>query len=149
MAFDMNLALIGFPIPEDVKTPVEMAEWVAGTTSIGGHGEYFMELAEKGRFSRFHYPSKGFPPQLGEPILTTSKPDEKKKVGPGEVADMVKSGKSIMLVFGIGPHGVPKDIAAIPKYHMDITGGGFSLETCTALGAVCGAISARLDQYLS
>jgi hypothetical protein len=103
-----------------------------------------LELAEKGRFSRFPYPSKGFPPQLGEPILTTSKPDEKKKISAAEVAEMVKQGKSIVLVFGIGPHGVPKEIAAIPKYHVDITGGGYSLETCTALGAVCGAISSML-----
>ena len=150
MAFDMNLALLGFPIPEDVKTPVEIARWVADTTSIGSHGEYFLELAEKGRFNKFPYPTKGFPPQLGEPVLTTSKPDEKKKTTVSEVAEMVKSGRSILLVFGIGPHGVPKEIAAIPKYHMDVTnGGGYSLETCTALGAVCGALSAKLDQYFS
>lgn len=149
LAFDMNLALFGFPIPEDIRTPVEIAEWVAGTTSIGGHGEYFTELAEKGRFSRFPYPSKGFPPQLGEPVLTTSKPDGKKRTTVGEVAAMVGEGKSILLIFGIGPHGVPKEIAAIPKFHMDVTGSGFSLETCTALGAVCGAISSKMDQYLS
>jgi hypothetical protein len=146
MAYDMNLALIGFPIPEDVRTPAEIAEWVAGTTSIGEHGDYFVQLAEKGRFNKFPYPSKGFPPQLGEPVLTTSRPDEKKRTSVGAVADMVRNGKSIVLIFGIGPHGVPKDIAAIPEYHMDVTGGGYSLETCTALGAVCGAIRSKLDQ---
>lgn len=149
MAFDMNLALIGFPIPEDARTPAEIAKWVAGTTSIGGHGDYFTELAEKGRFGKYPYPSKGFPPQLGEPVLTTSKPDGKKRATVSEIAGMVKEGRSVMLVFGIGPHGVPKDIAEIPKYHMDVTGGGFSLETCTALGAVCGAVSSELGQYLS
>lgn len=146
MAFDMNLVMLGFPIPEDVKTPREIAEWVADTTSIGGHGDYFMELAERGRFMKFPYPSKGFPPQLGEPILTTSKPAEKKSISIQNVADMVKNGNSVVLVFGIGPHGVPKDVAAIPKYDLDVTGGGFSLETCTALGAVCGAINSKLDQ---
>ncbi|MDR1690811.1 MAG: DUF531 domain-containing protein [Candidatus Methanoplasma sp.] len=146
MAFDMNLALLGFPIPENVRTPVEIAEWVAGTTSIGGHGDYFMQLAEKGRFNKFPYPAKGFPPQLGEPILTTSKPDDKKRISTSDAADMVKRGTSIVLVFGIGPHGVPKDIAAIPKYHLDVTGGGFSLETCTALGAICGALTSKLHQ---
>ncbi|MDR3075559.1 MAG: DUF531 domain-containing protein [Candidatus Methanoplasma sp.] len=146
MAFDMNLALLGFPIPEDIDTPTGIAEWVAGTTSIGGHGDYFMQLAEKGRFNKFPYPSKGLPPQLGEPILTTSKPDDRKRINVSETADMVRRGKSIVLIFGIGPHGVPKEIAAIPKYHMDVTGGGFSLETCTALGAVCGAVTARLNQ---
>ena len=64
-AYDMGLALFGFPIPEDARTPKEIAEWVAGTTSIGGHGKNFMEMAETGRFQCFPYPGKGFPPQLG------------------------------------------------------------------------------------
>ena len=79
-AYDMGLALFGFPIPEDARTPKEIAEWVAGTTSIGGHGKNFMEMAETGRFQCFPYPGKGFPPQLGEVILTTSKPDPKKQM---------------------------------------------------------------------
>lgn len=149
MAFDMNLAMFGFPIPDDIRTPAEIAEWVAGTTSIGEHGDYFKELAEKGRFMKFPYPQKGFPPQLGEPILTTSKPDEKKKIKTADVARTVADGKSVLLLFGIGPHGIPKDIASVPRYNLDITDGGFSLETCTALGAVCGALSASLDQYFS
>ena len=143
-AFDKNLALFGFPIPEETRTPVEVAQWIAGTTSIGAHGGYFMDLAEKGRFSKFPYPSKGFPPQLGEPVLTTSKPDAKKQVPLAQVVEMVERGQSILLVFGIGPHGVPKNVAAIPRYNLDITPGGFSLETCTALGAVCGALGASL-----
>ena len=49
------------------------------------------------------------------------------------------------LLFGIGPHGVPKAAASIPKYNLDITPGCFSLETATALGAVCGAFAARMD----
>ena len=44
LAFDMNLALFGFPFPEDIKQPKELAEWVAGTTSIGSDGGYFVEL---------------------------------------------------------------------------------------------------------
>ena len=146
MAFDMNLALFGFPIPEDMDTPVKIAEWVAGTTSIGERGNYFTELAERGRFMRFPYPAKGFPPQLGDPILTTSKPIASKEVTLKQVAEIVNRGRSVLFVFGIGPHGVPKDVSAIPNMNLDITGGKFSLETCTALGAVCGAISAELDQ---
>ena len=56
MSFNMNLALIGFPFPEDLSTPLELAKWVAGTTSIGSHGDYFVDLAEKGRFHSFPYP---------------------------------------------------------------------------------------------
>lgn len=146
MAFDMNLALFGFPLPEDITQPVELARWVAGTTSIGSHGDYFMDLAEQGRFFGFPYPAKGFPPQLGEPILTTSKPDPKRSLSVGQTAEMVSRGQSILLVFGLGPHGVPKSAAVIPRYNLDITNGGYSLETCTALGSVTGALHALLDQ---
>ena len=144
MSFNMNLALIGFPFPEDLKTPVELANFIAGTTSIGHHGEYFVQLAEQGRFHTFPYPSKGFPPQLGEAILTTSRPDPKKSISVRQLADMVQRGQSVLLVFGLGPHGVPKDAAAIPKYNVDVTGGGYSLETCTAVGSVTGALHALL-----
>jgi hypothetical protein len=143
LAFDANLVLFGFPFPDEPGTPKELAEWVAGTTSIGGDGKDFTELAEKGRFQSFPYPGKGFPPQLGEPILTTSKPDPKLSVTLEDVKRMISSGKSILLVFGLGPHGVPKDAASIPRYNLDITGGRYSLETCTALGAVIGAICAQ------
>jgi hypothetical protein len=146
MAFDMNLALFGFPVPEDQKTPVEIAEWIAGTTSIGGNGEYFVELAEKGRFSTFPYPSKGFPPQLGEPILTTCSKDESRSVDASWIADKVRNGSSVLLIFGIGPHGTPKDVMSLPNYVFDVTGGNYSLETCIAIGAVSGAINALLNQ---
>ena len=143
LAFDANLVLFGFPFPEEPKTPAELAEWVAGTTTIGSNGEYFKELAKKGRFQSFPYPGKGFPPQLGEPILTTSKPDPKLSISLNEVKRMVESGKSVLLVFGLGPHGVPKSAASIPRYNLDITGGRFSLETCIALGTVIGALCAQ------
>ncbi|NLU45539.1 MAG: DUF531 family protein [Euryarchaeota archaeon] len=146
LAFDMNLALFGFPVPEDTRTPLEVAQWIADTTSIGDDGRNFLKLAEQGRFHRFEYPAKGFPPQLGEPILTTSKPVPGRGVDLNHVADAVREGRSLLLVFGIGPHGVPKSVASIPKHDFDVTGGGHSLETCTALGAVCGALYARLDQ---
>ncbi|MCL1904595.1 MAG: DUF531 domain-containing protein [Methanomassiliicoccaceae archaeon] len=142
LAFDCNLALFGFPFPEEPGTPRELAEWVAGTTSIGGDGKYFVELAEKGRFQSFQYPGKGFPPQLGEPILTTSRPDPKLSMTLSDAKKMIDSGNSILLIFGLGPHGVPKNAASIPKLNLDITGGRYSLETCTALGAVIGALCA-------
>lgn len=146
MAFNMNLVLFGFPIPEDTNTPIEVANWIAGTTSIGDNGGNFVKLAELGRFMTFPYPGKGFPPQLGEAILTTCKPDVKKQIRVGQVVEDVERGQSILLVFGIGPHGVPKAPASIPKYNLDITDGNYSLETCTALGAVCGALNAKLNQ---
>jgi hypothetical protein len=144
MAYDMNLALFGFPFPEEIKEPKELANFVAGTTSIGSHGDYFMDLAEEGRFLSFPYPAKGYPPQLGIPILTTSKPDPKKQITLKQTAEMVMNGQSILLVFGLGPHGLPKDAASVMKMNLDITKGGYSLETCTALGAVTGALYAAM-----
>ncbi|NLL94348.1 MAG: DUF531 family protein [Thermoplasmatales archaeon] len=142
-AFGMNLALFGFPFPDGAAQPVELAEWVAGTTSIGEGGAYFVELAREGRFLNFPYPSKGFPPQLGEPILATSKPDPSKDIAVNEVVAMVSSGRSVLVLFGLGPHGMPKAPASIPRLNMDVTGGGYSLETCTALGAVAALLSER------
>ncbi|MFA6668581.1 MAG: DUF531 family protein, partial [Candidatus Methanomethylophilaceae archaeon] len=62
-----------------------------------------------------------------------------------EVVAMINRGSSVLLVFGIGPHGIPRSPSSIPRYNLDITGGGFSLETCTALGAVVGALSSLIQ----
>ncbi|MBO4348790.1 MAG: DUF531 family protein, partial [Candidatus Methanomethylophilaceae archaeon] len=90
-------------------------------------------------------PSKGFPPQLGAPVLTTCRPEPSKQISVAQAVEMIENGQSLLLVFGIGPHGVPKDVMKIPKYNLDITPGGFSLETCAAIGSVCGALYAKLN----
>src|SRR5512137_1948849 len=92
LAFDCNLATFGFPYDKELSTPVEIAEWVSTTTSIGESGSYLIELARKGRFSTFDFPKKGFPPQLGEAIVTTRKPSQGKLVRPSDVRAMVASG---------------------------------------------------------
>lgn len=141
LAFDMNLAAFGFPFPQDLSVPQEIADWVATTTSIGEHGGFLKELTEKGRFQTFPYPNKGFPPQLGEAVLTTRKPSQDKVVKVDEVVGLLASGQSVLMVFGLGPKGAPKEVFEMTRKHMDITPGGFSLETCTAMGAVVGAIA--------
>lgn len=146
MAFDMNLALFGFPLPEDRRTPKDIADYIAGTTSIGAHGDNFVRLAGLGRFQTFPFPAKGFPPQLGKMVLTTCKPDPEKQISTREIGDMVKGGQSILLLFGIGPHGTPKGVHAASDYDYEVTGGCHSLETCTALGAVCGSLHVQLDR---
>jgi hypothetical protein len=140
LAFDCNLATFGFPYASDLSTPSEIAAWVSTTTSIGEGGEYLIELASKGRFSAFDYPNKGFPPQLGEPVVTTRKPIENKQVKPSDLRARIASGKSVLLVFGLGPHGLPREVFDISRSHLDITLKGMSLETCTALGAVVGSL---------
>ena len=120
LAFDFNLVTIGFPFPQDLNTPQEIAEWVSTTTSIGEDGSYLKDVTAKGRFSTVAYPGKGFQPQLGEVVLTTCNPDKKKKRSVDEVVD----------IHDMAPN------------HMDITFGEYSMETCTALGA-CVAVLAH------
>jgi hypothetical protein len=140
LAFDCNLATFGFPYDKDVSTPLEISRWISTTTSIGEGGSYLVELAEKGRFSSFDFPKRGFPPQLGEVIVTTRRPDKGKAVTISETRALVSAGKSVLLVFGLGPRGLPREVFEMGKRHLDVTGRGFSLETCTALGAVVGSL---------
>jgi hypothetical protein len=144
LAFDFNLATFGFPFPQDLRLPMELAEWVASTTSIGEDGSYLRELATKGRFQDFPYPSRGVPPQLGVPVLTTCDPDPRKKLELDNLVETLDQGQSVCLIFGAGPKGVPRGVHELAKYHLDITFNGHSLETCTALGAVTGALAHRL-----
>jgi len=144
LAFDFNLATFGFPFPQDLTTPQEIADWTATTTSIGEDGSYLKELTSKGRFQTFPYIHKGFPPQMGEVVLTTCNADDKKRRSVAEIVDMLRHGMSLCLVFGAGPKGVPKDVHGLAQHHLDITFGGYSLETCTALGAVVGVIAHQL-----
>lgn len=143
LAFDCNLATFGFPYEKELSTPVEIANWVSTTTSIGESGAYLVELANKGRFSAFDFPKKGFPPQLGEVVVTTRKPSSERKASLSDVRSALKSGRSVLLVFGLGPRGLPKEVFEIGQKHLDVTAKGLSLETCTALGAVVGALLAK------
>ena len=140
LAFDCNLATFGFPYDKELSTPIEIANWISTTTSIGESGRYLIELSEKGRFSCFDFPNKGFPPQLGEAVVTTRKPSSGRVATASDVRYTLMSGKSVLLVFGLGPRGLPKEIFQMSQKHLDVTGRGLSLETCTALGAVVGSL---------
>lgn len=143
LAFDCNLATFGFPYDKELGTPTEVARWVSTTTSIGESGAYLIELADKGRFSCFDFPKKGFPPQLGELVVTTRKPSKEKRVSASDIRAAIASGRSMLLLFGLGPHGLPKEMFELGKKHLDVTGRGLSLETCTAMGAVIGSLMGK------
>lgn len=146
LAFDANLATFGFPFGRDVRTPEDVAAWVSGTTSIGEAGKYLRELAVLGRFQTFEFPKRGFPPQLGEAIVTTNRPDPKKATTAAFLAGLLKHGTSILLVFGLGPRGLDdRDVYPLGRYHFDLTGRGLSLETATAIGAAPALIAAHLE----
>jgi hypothetical protein len=143
LAFDCNLATFGFPFDGELTTPLDIARWVSTTTSIGEGGRYLVDLAERGRFARFDFPKKGFPPQLGVPVITTRKPSPDKLVRVDSLRETLSSGQSLLLLFGLGPHGLPKEVFRTGQWHLDVTGRGMSLETCTALGAVVGSLLGR------
>ena len=145
LAFDGNLATFGFPFEEGLITPQEVAGWVSSTTSIGEAGLYLRELAQRGRFQTFGFPKRGFPPQLGEPIVTTNRPDPKKATTATALAGLLQHGTSILLVFGLGRRGLDdRDVYPLGRYHFDLTGRGLSLETATAIGAAPALIAAHL-----
>src|SRR5437870_1764159 len=145
LAFDGNLATFGFPFEEGLITPQEVGGWVSSTTSIGEAGLYLRELAQRGRFQTFGFPKRGFPPQLGETIVTTNRPDPKKATTATALAGLLQHGTSILLVFGLGRRGLDdRDVYPLGRYHFDLTGRGLSLETATAIGAAPALIAAHL-----
>jgi hypothetical protein len=73
-------------------------------------------------------------------VTTTRKPSKQKSIDAAQVRNDLRAGKSILLVFGLGPRGLPKEVFEMTEKHLDITGRGLSLETCTALGAVVGSL---------
>jgi hypothetical protein len=147
-AFDWNLAVFGFPFPPELGTSEKVAEWISGTTSIGDEGKYTVELSDKGRLLIFDMPAKGFPPQLGTLVITTRKPWKERSTPVGEIARRAVAGESLLLLFGLGPKGLPPEVFELGKLHLDVTGRGKSLETCTAIGSVVGSVSTAV-RYLA
>jgi hypothetical protein len=147
LAFDANLATFGFPFEKELRTPEDVAAWVSSTTSIGEAGAYLREMAHGGRFLTFEFPKRGFPPQLGEPVVTTNRPDAKKGTTAAFLAGLLKHGISILLVFGLGRRGLDdRDVYPLGRYHFDLTARGLSLETATAIGAAPALIAAHLER---
>lgn len=181
LAYDASLATFGFPYddlaahggrpaearsrgaearrgmdasePVELRTPVDVAEYVASTTSVAGakaaqEGEpgHFVQLAKAGRFHVFDYPKKGFPPQLGTVVLTTEHAKRPRDTTARAVARDLVDGRSQLLVFGLGPQGTPPEVREMAQWELDVTGGkGYGLETATALGAVVAAIAAHAE----
>ena len=109
-AFNCNLVVFGFPFDSELRTPVEIADWLVTTTSIGQGGDWIVKLAQQGRFQSFSYPKGGFPPQFGKVMVATRKPDDRIAIGPRDAAVMLDQGRSLLMVFGLGPRGLPEKI---------------------------------------
>ena len=139
-AFEANLALFGFPMPPSVKTPEQLAAWSHEKTTIGQDAEYFQRIAREGRVTIAPEPKAGFPPQLGTPVATASSPRLGKSLKLDALAERIAGGESVLLVFGLGPHGLPPEIRKACAADFDVTEAGYSLETATAMGAVTAAV---------
>lgn len=148
-AFDANLATLGFPFDRGaraadagpLRTPGDVAAWVAASTTIGEEGTYLRELAEAGRIDVFDLPDPGFPPQLGTPVATTRQATDDKARTADQLAASLAHDESLLVVFGLGPRGLPDEVRETAPRHFDVTGRGLSLETATAMGAVVGQIA--------
>lgn len=154
-AFEANLVAFGFPFEHlaqregeefDPGQPVKIADWVADTTTIGSEGEHYVDLAEAGRFHIEEHPRRGFPPQYGTTVLATSRVPHAENTPTKDLVQMLASGRPLLLVIGLGPHGFPKRIEKHAKLRWDITDKGISLETCTALGAAPAILHALLKE---
>lgn len=154
MAFDCDVATFGFPFEQararnakesqPLRTPAAVAEFVAASTSIGEGGEYFAELAGSGRFQALPFPTSGFPPALGRLVATTPSPSNA-KTDPLAVARELAAGRPQLLLFGLGPRGLPPAVLDEAPHHLELTGRGISMETSTALGALPAMVHAHLQ----
>ena len=141
-AFGFHLALYDFPFK---LTAEELVVYVMEKTTIGESGTYLKILYEKNHLSVSDLPKKGFPSQFGEIVITTSKPDPKRKALPRTIAEEAFRNHSFLFLVGLGHKGLPKELFERGKYHLDITGKGLSLETCTAIGAIPANISGLME----
>lgn len=132
-AFGFSLALFDFPFK---MTPDELVDYVADKTTIGESGKYLRMLHEKKHLFVFDLPKKGFQPQLGSVVVTSSKPEKKFSITTEAMADGIMHNKSFLILVGLGRKGLPKDLFSLARYHLDITSQGVSLETCTAIGCI-------------
>ena len=141
-AFGFNLALFDYPFKMNAE---ELVDFVKDKTTIGGSGQNLAQLFSTGRFHVFDLPGKGFQPQFGSPVVTTSHPDKKKEIQiPSLVAQIIRK-RSFLFLIGLGHKGLPAELFEKTQFHIDITSKGVSLETCTAIGAVPAVISGRME----
>ena len=120
---NFHLVLLDFPEP--------MYDKVVLNTTIGESGKFLEALRTTSKFSEFQ---KKLP--LATYVVTTSNPDENKKVKCTTLVDLYLRGEHLAFIVGLGRRGLPTSLRKKAKYHWDVTGKGIPLETCTALGYI-------------
>lgn len=147
LAFECDVATFGFPFAqarrrgskttEGLGTGQDIAAFVVEGTSIGEGGELFQDLVDAGRFHMHPFPgTEGFPARLGRVVATTPSPDPAKALTPLQIARELAAGRDQLMLYGLGPRGLPREVLQGAPHHLEITGRGLSMETATALGAL-------------
>ena len=121
-AFDLDLALIGFPKVESEKLMNEVKKEMRLPNE-----DYLSSLFSNQRVRFF---DKDIDESwAGSKVATTANPDANKL----ELPD----GRLCMIV-GLGPKGLPKSFLKASNYHFELTGSNIAFETGTAMGSIAG-----------
>jgi hypothetical protein len=121
-AFDLDLALIGFPKIESEKLMNEVKKEMR----LPNEG-YLLSLFSKQRVRFF---DKDIDESwAGSKVATTANPDANKL----ELPD-----GRLCMIMGLGPKGLPKSFLKSSDYHFELTGSNIAFETGTAMGSIAG-----------
>ena len=132
-----DLCLFDFPFKGDYKE--FLLNEVKENTTIGEGGRYIEELIKHGKLIAVDDPKK----LKGIFISTTSKPE--KQCDLNTITDNIKKGDDSIFFIGLGRRGLPMEIRKMTACHLDITGEGISLETCSAIGFIIGRIYEKIN----
>jgi hypothetical protein len=125
-AYDLDLAIFNFPI----KNKKELINLVIKDTSVGKGGVYLEKLYKNKRIKIYGSVKDKKTDNI---IATTSHPYPEKKITTQEISHL--NGELCFLI-GVGKIGLPKNILDHSKHHLEFTGVGVSLETCSAMGVL-------------
>ncbi len=132
-----DLCLFDFPFKEDYKE--FLLKEVKENTTIGEGGKYIEELINHGKLTAVNDPNK----LKGVFIATTSKPEKSCDIE--TLTKNIIEGDDSIFFIGLGRRGLPREIRKMTNYHLDITGKGISLETCSAIGFIMGRIYEKIN----
>src|SRR3990172_8866342 len=94
-AFGFNLALFDYPFKMNAE---ELVGFVKDKTTIGSSGKYLEELFKAGRLFVFDLPERGFQPQFGAVVVTTSHPSKEKNISIEALSELIKKKKSFLFL---------------------------------------------------
>ena len=132
LAYDLHLWLANFGTK---KTPLDFAESIAPSTSIGKGGKDFIEICKKGKVN---FTDLQLPQNIGLQIICTNLPDKSKEKNIEEIVKISEE-NTIAFLFGISQrtNKAIKKIKDKAHAHLDITNKKIRLSLDSEIGAVC------------